>query len=85
MIRCGLAKFKVALLCEFNYQYENKFYRFNQKGSLHTDEFMSAVLSKEKGLCTDKRMSHVFALEMLAYEKLLFLTDCAINSNSIVK
>lgn len=49
------------------------------KGSLHTDEMMHAILNKDKGLRTDKRMSHVFVVEIKTYNKLLFITDCAIN------
>lgn len=49
------------------------------KGSLHTDELMHAVVDKESGLRTERRMSHVFMSELSTYPKLLFLTDCAIN------
>lgn len=49
------------------------------KGSLHTDELMHAVVNKENGLRTERRMSHVFMSELSTYPKLLFLTDCAIN------
>lgn len=49
------------------------------KGSLQTDELMHAVLDKEKGLRTSKRMSHVFIIEAPNHNKLLLLTDCAIN------
>ena len=49
------------------------------KGSLHTDEMMSAVVSKEKGLRTERRISHVFAMDVPTYSKPLFITDAAIN------
>jgi phosphate acetyltransferase len=49
------------------------------KGKLHTDEIMQAVLDKEKGLRTGRRMSHVFVLDVPSYPKPLFLTDAAIN------
>lgn len=49
------------------------------KGKLHTDELMEAVLDKEKGLRTGRRMSHVFVLDVPSYPKPLFLTDAAIN------
>jgi phosphate acetyltransferase len=49
------------------------------KGSLHTDEIMSAVVSREGGLRTGRRISHVFALDVPAYHKTLFVTDAAIN------
>ena len=49
------------------------------KGKLHTDELMNAVLHKEKGLRTGRRMSHVLTMEVPTYHKPLFLTDAAIN------
>ncbi len=49
------------------------------KGSLHTDELMAAVVSSSAGLRTDRRMSHVFVMDVPAYPKALFLTDAAIN------
>ncbi len=49
------------------------------KGSLHTDELMSAVLRKEKGLRTERRLSHVFAMDVPTYPKALYITDAAVN------
>lgn len=49
------------------------------KGKLSTDEMMLAVIDKEKGLRTGRRMSHVFVLNVPRYPKPLFLTDAAIN------
>jgi phosphotransacetylase len=49
------------------------------KGSLHTDELMSAVVSREGGMRTGRRISHVFALDVPSYHKPLFVTDAAIN------
>lgn len=49
------------------------------KGKLHTDELMQAVVDKESGLRTGRRMSHVFVLDVPSYPKPLFLTDSAIN------
>lgn len=49
------------------------------KGSLHTDELMHAVVDKEKGLLTERRISHVFAFDVPTYPKPLFITDAAIN------
>jgi phosphate acetyltransferase len=48
------------------------------KGSLHTAEFMSAIVGEEK-LRTDRRMSHVFAVDAPTYPRPLFITDAAIN------
>ena len=49
------------------------------KGKLHTDELMGAVVHKTKGLRTERRMSHVYALDVPTYHKPLFITDAAIN------
>jgi phosphotransacetylase len=49
------------------------------KGSLHTDELMAAVVSREKGLRTERRISHVFVMDVPTYHKVLFVTDGAIN------
>jgi phosphotransacetylase len=49
------------------------------KGSLHTDELMGAVVSREAGLRTARRISHVFAMDVPSYPKALFVTDAAIN------
>jgi phosphate acetyltransferase len=49
------------------------------KGKLHTDELMEAVVNKQTGLRTSRRMSHVFVLDVPSYPKPLFLTDAAIN------
>jgi phosphotransacetylase len=49
------------------------------KGSLQTDELMSAVVSREGGMCTGRRISHVFALDVPSYHKTLFVTDAAMN------
>ncbi|HET7887014.1 MAG TPA: phosphate acetyltransferase [Bradyrhizobium sp.] len=49
------------------------------KGSLHTDELMRAVTVKVGGLRTDRRISHVFVMDVPAYAETLFVTDAAIN------
>jgi len=49
------------------------------KGSLHTDELMGAVVRKDSGLRTERRISHVFAMDVATYPKPLFITDAAIN------
>ena len=49
------------------------------KGSLHTDELMGAVVSRERGLRTDRRISHVFVMDVPTYSKVLIVTDAAIN------
>lgn len=49
------------------------------KGSLHTDELMSAIVSREGGLRTGRRISHVFIMDVPTYHKVLIITDAAIN------
>ncbi|MEO8248523.1 MAG: bifunctional enoyl-CoA hydratase/phosphate acetyltransferase [Burkholderiales bacterium] len=49
------------------------------KGSLHTDELMSAVVNKATGLRTDRRISHAFLFDLPRYHKLLALADCVVN------
>jgi phosphotransacetylase len=49
------------------------------KGSLHTDELMAAVVSREGGLRTARRISHVFVMDVPTYHKVLIVTDGAIN------
>jgi phosphotransacetylase len=49
------------------------------KGSLHTDELMGAVVSREKGLRTGRRISHAFLMDVPTYHKVLVITDAAIN------
>jgi phosphotransacetylase len=49
------------------------------KGSLHTDELMAAVVERSNGLRTERRVSHVFAFDVPAYAKPLFITDAAVN------
>ncbi|KTC79524.1 phosphate acetyl/butaryl transferase [Legionella cherrii] len=49
------------------------------KGKIHTEELMKPIVSKENGLRTGRRMSHVFSLDVPNYPKPIFLTDAAIN------
>src|SRR5436190_8587788 len=49
------------------------------KGSLHTDELMSAIVSREGGMRTSRRISHVFIMDVPTYHKVLIVTDAAIN------
>jgi len=49
------------------------------KGSLHTDEIMTAVIAAQGGLRTERRVSHVFVMDVPAYDRILFVTDAAIN------
>ena len=49
------------------------------KGSLHTDELMHAAVAPRTGLATDRRMSHVFVIDVPTYPRPLFITDAALN------
>jgi phosphate acetyltransferase len=49
------------------------------KGSLHTDELLAAVVAREKGLRTGRRISHAFLMDVPTYHKVLIITDAAIN------
>ncbi|GAP37974.1 bifunctional enoyl-CoA hydratase/phosphate acetyltransferase [Piscinibacter sakaiensis] len=49
------------------------------KGSLHTDELMSAVVARDTGLRGARRISHVFLFDLPRYPKLLALADCVVN------
>jgi phosphate acetyltransferase len=49
------------------------------KGSLHTDELLAAVVARDTGLRTGRRISHVFIMDVPTYHKVLIVTDAAIN------
>lgn len=49
------------------------------KGSLHTDELLGAVVARDSGLRTGRRISHVFIMDVPTYHKVLIVTDAAIN------
>jgi phosphotransacetylase/acyl dehydratase len=49
------------------------------KGSLHTDELISAVIDAETGLRTERRISHVYLMDVPSYPRPLLITDAAIN------
>lgn len=49
------------------------------KGSLHTDELMSVIVSRDAGMRTARRISHVFMFDMPDMAKPLMLTDCVVN------
>lgn len=57
------------------------------KGHIHTDELLHALMDKKNGLRTDRRMSHVFVIDV-PYEnycKPLWLSDAAININPTLR
>jgi len=49
------------------------------KGSLHSDELLHAVLDKDAGLRTGRRLSHVYLIDSPGYPRPLLLTDAAVN------
>src|SRR5512137_1738933 len=49
------------------------------KGSLHTDELMAAVVRRDTGLRTARRLSHCFVLDVPSYDETLIISDAAIN------
>jgi phosphate acetyltransferase len=49
------------------------------KGSLHTDELMGAVVRRDTGLRTARRISHCFILDVPNYPEPLVITDAAVN------
>jgi phosphate acetyltransferase len=53
--------------------------RVLMKGSLHTDELMAEVVRRETGLRTERRVSHVFVMDVPTYHKPLVITDAAVN------
>jgi phosphate acetyltransferase len=49
------------------------------KGSLHTDELMGAVVAREGGIRTERRISHCFVMDVPGHEGPLIITDAAVN------
>lgn len=49
------------------------------KGSLHTDELMGAVVQRDTGLRTARRISHCFVMDVPGYADVLIISDAAIN------
>jgi phosphate acetyltransferase len=49
------------------------------KGSLHTDELMAAVVSRDAGLRTARRISHCFIMDIPGHPNALIITDAAVN------
>jgi phosphate acetyltransferase len=49
------------------------------KGSLHTDELMGAVVSRQTGIRTARRISHCFIMDVPKHPSALIITDAAVN------
>ncbi|NKK03562.1 hypothetical protein GFL80_33980 [Rhizobium leguminosarum bv. viciae] len=52
---------------------------FLMKGSFHTDELMRDVTAPATGLRTERRVSHIFVMDVPGHADTLFITDAAIN------
>lgn len=49
------------------------------KGYIHSDEILAQVVKREGGLRTNRRLSHVFVLDVPGLDHLLIVSDAAIN------
>ena len=49
------------------------------KGSIHTDELMGAVVAREGGIRTERRISHCFIMDVPGHPEPLIITDAAVN------
>jgi len=49
------------------------------KGSLHTDELMAAVVARDTGIRTERRISHCFVMDVPDHLDPLIITDAAVN------
>ncbi|MFT4572404.1 MAG: phosphate butyryltransferase [Hyphomicrobiaceae bacterium] len=49
------------------------------KGYIHSDDFLRAVLQRTDGLRSGRMLSHTFLLEVPHLERILFVTDGAMN------
>ena len=49
------------------------------KGSLHTDELMGAVVKRESGMRTGRRVSHCFVMDVPCQDDAMIISDAAVN------
>ena len=49
------------------------------KGSLHTDQYMHAIIQKESRLRTNRLLSHCFLIAAPAYSRRIIISDAAVN------
>ena len=49
------------------------------KGSLHTDELMGAVVARDAGIRTARRISHCFVMDVPSHPDALIISDAAVN------
>jgi phosphate acetyltransferase len=53
--------------------------RMLMKGSLHTDELLAVVVSREGGLRTERRISHCFVMDVPVLDRVVIISDAAVN------
>ena len=53
--------------------------RMLMKGSLHTDELLTVVVSREAGLRTGRRVSHCFVMDVPVLDRVVIIADAAVN------
>lgn len=49
------------------------------KGHVHTDALMRAILTRKAGLRTDRRVSHIFHMTLPGRDRVIYITDAAVN------
>jgi phosphate acetyltransferase len=49
------------------------------KGSLHTDELIGAVVARDTGIRTARRISHCFVMDVPSHPDALIISDAAVN------
>ncbi|MEK9672652.1 MAG: bifunctional enoyl-CoA hydratase/phosphate acetyltransferase [Rhodospirillaceae bacterium] len=49
------------------------------KGHVHTDALMAAVVNRDQGLRTGRRLSHIFHMTVPKSDRVLMITDGAVN------
>ena len=49
------------------------------KGSLHTDELMAAVVARDTGIRTARRVSHCFVMDVPMHSQAFIISDAAVN------
>lgn len=49
------------------------------KGNIHSDQLLAQVVKKDGGLRGNRRISHVFVMDVPTLDELLFISDAAIN------
>lgn len=53
--------------------------RMLMKGSLHTDELLAVVVSRDAGLRTERRISHCFVMDVPVLDRVIIISDAAVN------